>query len=221
MIKIEFPAHRTDIAHAIGKALCGLTDEAINPGILAGSAAIGALQPAPEVPVSAASEETTPEPNVEETAVADVVASEPVEERPTVDEFGVEFDEEYCGKAKNPFYDSGARKGQWKKRKGVSDTRYNDWHAHMREDGTETDTAAAFGAKSESEPAEPIPTTCGEFMGWASAKQAAGLLTQDDIGRAYQQAGWVVTDLFPPADDDTVAARVGILYNILASQAGA
>lgn len=140
----------------------------------------------------------------------------------------------YCGEAQDPFYSSGKRSGQWKKKRGVSDKDYDDWYAEelaeLRGGATDEEshqpaavnTAGAFGngqAQQQSAPAAPQDT--GEFMGWVSEKQAGGHITQDDIQQAYNQAGVQVTDLFPPNDPQTIAGRIRQLYDLLAPKAGA
>ena len=49
-----------------------------------------------------------------------------------VDHNGVEKNAEFCGNAASPFYGSGKRKGQWKKRQGVADEAYDEWYAEER-----------------------------------------------------------------------------------------
>lgn len=146
---------------------------------------------------------------------------------------GVIFDPEFCGEATEPFYGSGKRAGQWKKKRGVGEAEYDAWYAtqlaalaagNTASEDEQINTAGAFGGGGEdsSQPAgDPAPEDCGAFMGWVSAKQAAGLLTQDDIGDAYVQASVQVTDLFPPNDEDTVKQNVATLYQILVVKAGA
>jgi hypothetical protein len=154
---------------------------------------------------------------------------------PQVDHKRVPFSAAHCSVAARPFYESGARSGQWKKRKGVADSTYADWYAAEllalapAAAGSDTvgggseplaDTSGAFNGQGAGE--DPvIPQDCGAFMVWASAKQAANLLTQKQIGEAYETAGFVMTDLFPPNDPATVAYRVGQVYGLLAAQVGA
>ena len=144
---------------------------------------------------------------------------------------GVIFDPEFCGEATEPFYGSGKRGGQWKKKRGaVTEEAYDEWYAAQvariaagndAGDDKPIDTSGAFGGGDDQLAGDPAPEDCGAFMGWVSAKQAAGLLTQDDIGAAYSQAGVQVTDLFPPNDEATVKQNVAELYDILVVKAGA
>jgi len=142
---------------------------------------------------------------------------------------GVAFDPEYCGTAKDPFYGAGARQGQWKKRRGLSDDAYDEWYAaELGKPGAgdaeaaqePINTAGAFGAPASPSPAPAAPTETGEFMGWVSEKQAAGVLTQDQINQAWAAAGVDMGDLFgkPP---EVIAANIKKVYDILVVQAGA
>lgn len=144
------------------------------------------------------------------------------------DQNGVAFDANYCGQAKEPFYASGKRSGQWKKKKGVSDDDYDAWYASQvaaggssEQDHQPVNTAGAFGGQSQQQTAPDAPTDAGAFMGWVAEKQAAGLLNQTDINEAYQHAQVQVQDLFPPNDANSVAQRIAALYNVLAAKAGA
>lgn len=152
------------------------------------------------------------------------------------DQHGVAFNVHYCGEAQDPFYSSGKRSGQWKKKRGVSDKDYDDWYAEelaelrggnqaADEDSHQpgpVNTAGAFASGQTEQPNQAAaPQDTGEFMGWVSEKQAGGLITQDDIQHAYNQAGVQVTDLFPPNDPQTIAGRIRQLYDLLAPKAGA
>lgn len=157
-----------------------------------------------------------------------------------LDAKGVPFDAAYCANAADPFYGSGQRAGQWKKRKGLADEAYDAWYDERLQDlapaGTVTvqtgdeggaplgDTAAAFAAAGNTTAAAAagakVPTNAGELMTWVSEKQAAGLLTQPNIQAAYQFAGLQLADLFV-ADAGVVAKNVSSLYSILSQSAGA
>lgn len=150
------------------------------------------------------------------------------------DQHGVAFNVHYCGEAQDPFYSSGKRSGQWKKKRGVSDKDYDGWYAEelaeLRGGSTDEEghqpgpvnTAGAFdNGQTQQQSAPAAPQDAGEFMGWVSEKQAGGHITQDDIQQAYNQAGVQVTDLFPPNDPQTIAGRIRQLYDLLAPKAGA
>lgn len=224
MIKIEFPADRMDIAAAIGLALSSLGASDVH---------------AAGEDIGPAYEEYAGEELGGASSVAEEIGKVPGggdkqinADTARVDHNNVVFNEEFCGKAAKPFYASGAREGQWKKRQGVSDKAYDDWYAAARPaddtNGQDSagdapiDTAGAFGNGSTTTGAAPmVPKDCGSFMGWVSAKQAGGLLTQNSIGDAYAQAELQITDLFPPNDSETVAQHIAVLYGILSAQAGA
>lgn len=149
------------------------------------------------------------------------------------DQHGVAFDANYCAQAKEPFYASGSRSGQWKKRKGVGDDTYDAWYAsQLAKAPAATDpdpapeqvnTAGAFTpqAQQQQQQQPAAPQNTGDFMAWVAEKQAAGHLTQDAIQAAYAQAGIAITDLFPPNTDEQVAQRIGALYSQLSQVAGA
>lgn len=157
-----------------------------------------------------------------------------------VDTKGVAFNADFCGNAAEPFYGTGPRAGQWKKRKGVDDAAYDKWYEDallaLAPAGTLTETSedddtpppvntgAAFSSTTPAAggaPAgKPAPQTAGEFMAWVSEKQAGGSLSQAQIQAAYGMAGVQVADLFTP-DAEAVATHVGNLYAILSSQVGA
>jgi len=161
---------------------------------------------------------------------------EPDAER-KVDTKGVPFHSDFCGVAADPFYSTGKRAGQWKKRKGVTDGDYDFWYTgklseldEEREERGEDEsdnaaviTAAAFagGGKQKEQAAITAPKDTGSLMAWVSEKQAAGLLTQDDIAGAYSAAGVQITDLFPPNDAATIQGRIAQVYYPLANKAGA
>lgn len=144
MIKIEFPADRTDIAKAIGRALLEIGG---GPGVVV-----------PEVTntiVVTAGEELAPgdavvvadvlddgpnlseqigeipyDPNTGETTAPE---PKPEPEGVRVDHNQVPFDADFCGKAAKPFYGAGKKAGQWKKRQGVEQDDYDTWYAEELE----------------------------------------------------------------------------------------
>lgn len=177
-----------------------------------------------------------------ESASASVESAPPPTSVPTseapVDQNGVPFNEDLCGKSAEPFYATGKTKGQWKKRRGVEQEEYDAWYAReleavknaapsssgsIFEDDNTTppvNTAGAFSAPGD-EPAPPppatapIPTECGPFMGLVSEKIAAGLITQEQVTAAYATCGLAVTDLFPPKTPEEVAANIQRLHATL------
>jgi hypothetical protein len=272
MIKIEFPADRTDIAAAIGRALLeigGVEVETVTTAqcppegpkncrcvqVPVNESDIAAIQPGDTVSIetengtyTGTASDVLLNPGPDEVAIGPrpgSVFADPTETMqalgkdldaagtlPQVDPKGVAFNAAMCGISAKPFYETGKTSGQWKKRRGVDQAAYDAWYAEQLEQGAAqttvdtapVDTAGAFGT-TDAQHTDPFhthaPTTCGDFMGWASAKQAAKLLTQDDIGLAYTAAGLVITDLFPPNGDAVIAERVAILYAALSAKAGA
>ena len=135
-----------------------------------------------------------------------------------VDCKGVPFNPDYCANAKEPFYASGPRSGQWKKRKGVDEGDYDDWYTDALADnttdvnteGNDVNTAEAF--KSDcTPPAADTPTTFNAFMGYVAELQTSGRITSDQIGLAYTSAGVAVTDLLPPNPPEVVAGHISRL----------
>lgn len=226
-IKVEIPANRPDLARKAAE----LFSLAAGPAQTAGEELIDELE---------AHQHTAP-------AAASTAAPAPAAQT-SVDMKGVQFDPEMCAKAKDPFYGSGARQGQWKKRHGVDMDDYDAWYSGELAANKEmaagaenvaspapapvnTQNAFAAPAQTVAAPtatttpapvADPPPADCGSFIAWVSKKQAAGLLSQEDIGNAYQKAGVQdVMQLFPPTPPETVKQNVQNLYQLLAEKAGA
>lgn len=149
---------------------------------------------------------------------------------------GVPFDSHFCGQAKEPYYGSGKRAGQWKKRKGVDDAAYDTWYAEElaklappagQQEDAPVNTAGAFAPTPAAGSATPPPPAAsdapkdtGSFMGWVSEKQAAGALTQDQVNAAWAEAGVEMADLFNKAPEE-VAANIKKVYDVLAAKVGA
>lgn len=140
-----------------------------------------------------------------------------------VDMNGVAKDAQFCADAKDPFYASGKRSGQWKKRKGVTEEQYDAWYAEQlagikdavtEQPAAETSTAAAFGAATPetTPPAETI-TEAGQLMKWCAEMQTAGHFNQTAIDQAYAALGLTLPDIFPPAPN--CAENVAKLYQQL------
>ncbi len=146
-----------------------------------------------------------------------------------LDPNNVPFNPAFCGEAQVPFYASGKCKGQWKKKKGITQPDYDAWYAGARPASTHTETgdtkqvnsAEAFGHKQDGSMFD-APTTCGLLMEWISVKQTAKLLLQTDIDGAWGMAGLTgVVDLIPPKTPDVIARNVALMYEILSAKAGA
>lgn len=129
-----------------------------------------------------------------------------------------------CANAKDPFYKSGARKGQWKKAKNVTDLDYDTWYAAapkheatapdttQDEPAGKVDSSKAFGSQEPEEEGVLPPTNPGEYMAWVSERQTAGHLPQPMIDEAFKQTGVTMATMF--SDDQAV----GKLYNFLVRQ---
>jgi hypothetical protein len=221
MIKIEFPAHRKDIALAIGQALMSIGQGA--------SGATFASDPSTAervIPLAAVTAQT-----LDQAAVADYEADEdesgPDTSSGTVDEKDVPFNPQLCSKAAEPFYASGKEKGQWKCKKGMR-AEYDVWYAEALAAVTtvtktdapqaDVDVSKVWGAASAPDTAGPkAPTNAGEFFMWVSEMQAGGHLTEADIG-----AAWVFQNLDGAklwgADAATQEQMVKALHGTLAAK---
>lgn len=154
-----------------------------------------------------------------------------------VDEYGVPFDKDYCSKAAEPFYKSGPNKGQWKKKKGVDDSAYNEWHAANMPDtpapasntpepqtdgtasaatfGAQTDgtaSAAAFGAQTA--PVGNAPADVPGLMKWIAEQKQAGNLEDARVQAAWGEAGTNIGAVFQMSPEDQ-AAVVRTVYGVL------
>lgn len=236
MIKIEFPAENKLLAGAIGRALSEYASGEVQK--VERCTVEEAVSMATDVPAHMLTNEEGSDAvgntsrhdaggrsSVSTTAHEDQHKPDP---NARVDTNGVPFSDEFCGEAKVPFYASGPHKGQWKKRKGVSEEDYNSWYANAltaagnnpaaTKEDTPLDTAGAFGNNQNAATDQvkaAAPKDCGEFMGWVSGQQAAGLLNQIDITDAYATLNLQVTDLFPPNDAATISRNVANLYAVL------
>lgn len=234
MIKIEFPADRLDIAAEFSKALSAL-------GGRSGSIINDLVSPSPAQEDDGPNQNTDVEPeddglNNEGDAIDNTSGPEagdrraadeiPFKDYPAanantrVDTKGVAFNTEFCGEAAVPFYASGKNKGQWKKKKGVTEEAYGAWYlsatpAATSSDAAPLDTAGAFGGQQPATDKKPIPKDCGEFMGWVSAQQAAGQLNPIDITDAYGKLNLAVADLFSPTSAAKIEEHVRNLYAML------
>lgn len=186
MLKIEFPAENKALAAAIGKALTEY----------AGGARVVAMSPAHAAPYDTSPEHPA-EPGEPTTlpchdapyATAPAADDEPQADAPAdgrKDQKGVVFNAQFCGNAKDPFYTSGARLGQWKKARGVDETAYDDWYAgefaKAKADRLArlADLGIQTGAPSE-EPA-PNPQTAAAAFG---NQQQQPSTTMQAVGPAF------------------------------------
>lgn len=140
-----------------------------------------------------------------------------------VDENGVVKDEKFVGDAKDPFYGTGKRKGQWKKRKGVSEEDYDAWYASAPRftadaggEGEQVNTAAAFGG-AQQQNAEKTVTDAGGLMLWFSEQTTAGKLEQADLMNAYSELKLdpLATMAGPNRTQEEADQNVQNVYNVL------
>jgi hypothetical protein len=227
MIKIEFPADRTDIALAIGQALVSVgsqteavlqkasqlhAEEQLSKAEALREQSSEALEQAEIIADDTAATLGHPEeygPNVAPSADIETGSTTPADAAGAsqtatdggTDQHGVAFNAEYCAKAKEPFYTSGKRSGQWKKRKGVADEKYDEWYASERFNsqaaeveqepaevfGEQQDAMAAqvFGQAEPQAEAEWAPSNTGELLNWVAEQQAAGTLTAQQVQDMY------------------------------------
>ncbi len=272
MIKLEFPADRPDIARSLGQALIDIANSNDQPQLQAGtsspyteeqldfdlvratteiSTSTGPVETAPvksEVEEHTAESEATnysaPAENADGAAqTVEPISSTPSENSVNADTLGVVFDGNFCGKAKDPFYTSGKRKGQWKKKKGVSDEDYDAWYQSQLEPGvmaaggmfnngelleeasiqpeTPQTSSASLLAASPTVQEQPStgPKDGGELMVWVSEQQAAGKLTQDELNSSWQANGvGSPADLFGPNAEQTVVAIYTYLSSLVAQK---
>lgn len=236
MIKIEFPAHNKALAAVLGKALseygcltekeATLSADNMPPGLSDaieefGQGVVDLAESHYDVEVDTGPKSVGSATERDGSTGTQTLGLAPASDP---DELGVPFHSNYCGKATDPFYKSGKKKGQWKKRQGVDEAVYDKWYAGQLEqvkvaapvsEQGAVDTAAAFGGTAgELPPPSTPPKDAGELMVWTSEMQAANRLTQEDIGYAYEQAGITVNDLFTD-DAAAAAANVAALYAIL------
>jgi len=207
MIEIKFPADNKALAAAIGEALTKYSGE------IATTQAPEALtsRKAPEQPTIVDEPEAPDESPKDESPSAPAATPEQPAADARVDEKGVAFNAEYCAKAAKPFYGSGKRSGQWKKRQGVDEADYDAWYAGelakvepTETEAPEVDAAAAF------KKAPDAPKDFGEFMQWFSEQQAAGNYEAEHMEKACKELGLTTLDLVSDP------AKVAKLYEYLA-----
>lgn len=211
MLKLEFDLNNKAAAAALGRALLEIAGDSV-----VASTTVKSLT---DTVADAAT--LSDEPALSNAADATPSAASNAE----LDEKGVAFNPDFCGRAKEPFYGSGKTKGQWKKRVGVTQDDYDAWYAGELfgngesddSDEVEIDTSAAFGATANNSTPAATVTGAGQLMGWIAEMQAAGRLQQADVNAAYVMTGVQVQDLFQPA---TEAASVAKVYGVLAAKVG-
>ncbi len=256
MIKIEFPADRTDIALAIGQALVAIGEGKALVNSPAPTTAAEVPTDSPAASSTAVDDQHIADPNPEEhqheaqeAPNADSTSQAATQEQKAagahaagdgaqVDEKGVPFNPELCGKAAIPFYGSGKKKGQWKKRQGVDEDAYDEWYAEALlganiveeepADTAQTETtsdgniaASLFangGNQQNAAAGEDVPQDAGQLMKWVSEQQAAGNITQQQVTDAYTALQLPFDAVMNPAYP--VADNCAAIYNHLKGQIG-
>lgn len=152
-----------------------------------------------------------------------------------LDENKVPFNDQFCGKATVPFYGSGKKKGQWKKRQGVDEAAYDNWYAaalkavkaaaptktSAAEASSDSNlAAAAFGARGNQHQQQAtgghIPQDAGQLMKWVSEQQAAGNINQQQVTDAYRALNLPFDAIMNPAYP--IAQNCAAIYNHLSQQ---
>lgn len=206
MLKIEFDPDNYALAAALGAALTQY----------AGGTPAAAP---PTVDEAAAAETQAAETQAAETEDED---NAPITDT-RVDEHGVPFHKDYCSTAAEPFYKSGPNKGQWKKKKGVDESAYNEWHAANMPDPapepqpepTGETAAAAFGQQQpQHAPAGNAPADVPQLMKWIAEQKQAGNLEDARVQAAWGEAGTNIGAVFQMSPDDQ-AAVVQTVYSVL------
>jgi len=128
------------------------------------------------------------------------------------DEHGVPFDAAFCGKSDKPFYATGPRTGQWKKKRGTDQDEYDLWYDGQRPTNNaaadpekKVDTAAAFATEPAAATTD-LPTTPGDLMKWCAEQTAAGAMTTEQVTAAYAACGITVADMFGAEGETHVQA---------------
>ena len=230
MITIEFPADRSDIARHMGAALTAIGSRT---ELVAAEPIAGTIETAE--PGATETTELTADVGSDDNGQFSKEETEEgndLTERSKVDTKGVPYHPDFCGKAAKPFYASGARGGQWKKRQGVDDEDYDAWYAaelatisgSTGDTESTVNTGDAFGAGcGEQGHATPVvPHDAGALMAWVSEMQGADRLNQGQVNAAYEQAGFGMQKIFPSPENtsEIIAERVGLLHSILSVWAG-
>lgn len=227
MIEIKFPDDRNDIALAIGRALVEVAGG--DTTVTIETKTVGDVSHTVETRTAGAADYVQHFDNDEAAAVEEAEQHEATADV-ELDEKGVPFNAEFCGKAAKPFYGSGKKKGQWKKRQGVDEDAYDEWYAgellgagitegtdDEPADDTPIETASAFGGQAtggNEQPAGDTPKDAGELMAWVAEMQAGGHLEATSVQTAYANAGVSPADLFNPATSTKAVADV---YTILSN----
>lgn len=200
MLKIEFPAENKALAAEIGKAL---TEYA------GGARTIPDSHTTMPLCEGKLPDELAAPPG--HGAITSAADDEPQSDAPAdgrKDQKGVVFNAQFCGNAKEPFYTSGARLGQWKKARGVDETAYDNWYA-----GEEAKAKAAWQQKAAELGLQP----CAPTEEPAPNPQTAAAA----FGNPQQQQQAVAQPVGPAFSNPPRAADSGALMAWIAEQQNA
>lgn len=230
MIEIKIPADNKPLAAAIGRALveygAGVAvapTEANNEGDPIGGDCPNETPADPSA--SRADTATAAAGSTETQTSADAGAAQ-------CDNKGVPKNDQFCSSAAKPFYASGPRSGQWKKRQGLPDEAYDAWYTgELAKYGATTattttqdvtlDTAGAFGGQAAATAStETVPHDSGTLMAWVAERQTAGVTSQTDVNTAWTTCGLSMTDIFAPNTPELIAENCSRVYYAICKLAG-
>ncbi len=228
MIDIRIPADNKPLAAAIGRALVeygdGVEGSAAAKGTAVHEAVTTALKAEPTAEKTGSPDDSdiaSALDHVDETHTADDGGA-----TEAADNNGVLKNDAFCSSAAKPFYASGPRSGQWKKRQGVEGAAYDAWYAAelakvqstaTADPGT-VDTAGAFGGMAETANTETVPHDSGTLMAWVAERQTAGLTSQADVNTAWENCDLSMTDIFAPNTPEVIAENCARIYHKLAGK---
>lgn len=240
-IKIEIPAGDREALRAFGEAMVKLSVRLSEAEVLPfarhlheGEQSITTAGPT-RATVEERAEQATQNVDKVELRPSEPLAQENTDAVGSVDGNGVAFDETYCGRAAEPFYTTGKRQGQWKKRKGVDDAAYDNWYASQlggqasaadapptAQDDTPTppslfDASAAFAAPQQAPAGASRPPlrSIGDLMAYTSELIAQGAVSEEQVSQAWAKVGVEIKDLMPPADHGRIAQLCGQIAEAL------
>ncbi len=238
MIDIRIPSDNLPLAAAIGRALA---EYGAGEGPV-----LKTLEAAPLAAATAAALESAthtaggPDDTAQNNEGDQIGGDDPADKSKHVsgddtaaDNNGVLKNDAFCSSAAKPFYASGARSGQWKKRQGVEDAAYDAWYAaelakvqsttDTGSDSGTVDTAGAFGG-GDAAPAgntETVPHDSGTLMAWVAERQTAGLTSQADVNTAWENCDLSMTDIFAPNPPEVIAENCARIYHRICKLAAA
>lgn len=246
MFEIKMNADNKPLAAAIGRALLEYGDgaAALSSTTTITETSVGDVKHAVTV-TKTGDDSTSALDHVDETHTADDGtghAATTATEATAADNNGVLKNDAFCSTAAKPFYASGPRSGQWKKRQGVDDAAYDAWYAGELAkvqsaaagsggtggeprsgggSGGTIDTSSAFGG--DAAPAgntETVPHDSGTLMAWVAERQTAGLTSQTDVNTAWENCDLSMGDIFAPNTPEVIAENCSRIYYRICKLAG-